>query len=283
MRKEAQGEGFPDANGLVFSITNDEFFRIREYLQKHVGIQLSLSKKQMVASRLARRIRHYNLTSYGDYFQQTVDGTLVKERQVMLDLLTTNETYLFREPAHFDFLRDEILAHWKRGRLFRAWSAACSSGEESYSLAMVASDLLGESPWEIFGSDVSTRVLTTARQGHYSMSRIQYMPKEYLQKYCLKGVRAQSGTILIDKRLRQRVQFQHINLNTPLPEDTGQFDVIFLRNVLIYFDEPTRQGIVKRLLSRLRPGGYFFVSHTETISGISNQLELAAPSVYRKR
>jgi len=269
--------------GLVFSISNEEFFRIRDYLQKQVGIQLTLAKKQMVASRLARQLRHYHLSSYGDYFQQVTDGTLANERQVMLDLLTTNETYLFREPAHFEFLRQGILAGWKRGRLFRAWSAASSSGEEAYSLAMEVADSLGETPWEIVGSDVSTRVLATARKGHYSRERTQYIPRAYLQKYCLKGVRVQSGTLLIDKRLRQRVQFRHINLNTPLPEDTGQFDVIFLRNVLIYFDAPTRQEIVKRLLSRLRPGGHFFISHTETITGMSNQLETAAPSVYRKK
>ncbi|GMR19456.1 MAG: protein-glutamate O-methyltransferase [Gammaproteobacteria bacterium] len=269
--------------GLVFSISNDEFFRIRDYLQEQVGIQLTLAKKQMVASRLGKRLRHYRLSSYGDYFQQTINGTLANERQAMLDLLTTNETYLFREPAHFEFLREGILARWKLGRQFRAWSAACSSGEEPYSLAMVVADSLGETPWEIMGSDVSTRVLAAARKGHYSRERTQYIPKAYLQQYCLKGVRSQSGTLLIDKRLRQRMQFRHINLNTPLSEDLGQFDVIFLRNVLIYFDAPTRQEIVKRLLSRLRPGGHFFVSHTETITGISNQLEPAAPSVYRKK
>lgn len=278
-----QGPATAEAGELVFSISNDEFLRIRDYLQKQVGIQLTLAKKQMVASRLARRLRHYHLPSYGEYFQQAIDGTLANERQVMLDLLTTNETYLFREPAHFEFLRDGILAGWKRGRQFRAWSAACSSGEEAYSMAMVTADQLGESPWEIFGSDISTRVLVTARAGHYSMERTSYTPKAYLQKYCLKGVRTQHGTLLIDKRLRQRVQFRHINLNAPLPEETGQFDAIFLRNVLIYFDAPTRQEIVKRLLSRLRPGGHFFVSHTETITGISRQLEPAAPSVYRKR
>jgi len=278
-----QGGDFAEQGGLVFSISNEDFFRIRDYLQKQVGIQLTPAKKQMVASRLARRLRHYNLSSYGDYFQQVIDGTLENERQVMLNLLTTNETYLFREPAHFEFLCEGILASWKRGRLFRAWSAASSSGEEAYSIAMVVADHLGEAPWEIVGSDVSTRMLAAARKGHYSRERTQYIPEAYLQKYCLKGVRAQSGTLLIDKRLRQRVQFRHINLNAPLPEDTGQFDVIFLRNVLIYFDAPTRQEIVKRLLSRLRPGGHFFVSHTETITGISNQLEPAAASVYRKR
>jgi len=280
---EVQGEDLADASGLVFSISNEDFFRIRDYLQKQVGIQLTLAKKQMVASRLARRLRHFQLASYGDYFQQAIDGTLLNERQVILDLLTTNETYLFREPAHFEFLREGILADWKRGRLFRAWSAACSSGEEPYSMAMVMADSLGELPWEIIGSDVCTRVLATARKGHYSRERTQYIPDACLQKYCLRGVRAQHGTLLIDKRLRQRVQFRHINLNTLLPEDTGQFDVIFLRNVLIYFDAPTRQEIVKRLLSCLNPGGHFFVSHTETLSGIFNQLELAAPSVYRKK
>lgn len=276
------GEGLADNTGLVFDISNEEFFRIRDYLQKELGIQLGLSKKQMVASRLAKRIRHYHLSSYGDYFQQSIDGTLGNECQVMLDLLTTNETYLFREPAHFEFLHEGILANWKRGQLFRAWSAASSSGEEAYSMAMVADDLLGQTAWEIVGSDVSTQILIKARKGQYSLVRTEYTPKAYLQKYCRKGVRSQSGTLLIDKHLRQRVQFWHINLNSVLP-DVGQFDVIFLRNVLIYFDAPTRQEIVKRLLSRLRSGGYFFVSHTETITGISNQLEIVAPSVYRKR
>ncbi|VAW73038.1 Chemotaxis protein methyltransferase CheR [hydrothermal vent metagenome] len=283
MHPGAQAAGSAETGNLVFSIADEDFFRIRDYLQQHVGIQLTLAKKQMVASRLARRLRHYSLSSYGDYFRQVIDGTLANERQVMLDMLTTNETYLFREPAHFEFLREGILAGWKRGRPFRAWSAACSSGEEAYSMAMVVADRLGESPWEIFGSDISTRVLATARAGHYPMERISYIPRAYLQKYCRKGVRAQHGTLLVDKRIRQRLQFQHINLNAPLPEEIGQFDVIFLRNVLIYFDAPTRQEIVKRLLSCLRPGGHFFISHTETIAGVSRQLETAAPSVYRKK
>jgi len=167
--------------------------------------------------------------------------------------------------------------------LFRAWSAACSTGEEVYSIAMVAAEKLGETPWEAFGSDVSTRVLEVARAGQYPLERAQYIPEGYLHKYCLKGVRSQAGTLLINKQLRLRTHFGHINLNTPLPEGTGQFDVLFLRNVLIYFDVSTRQDIVRRLLRRLNPGGHFFVSHTETITGIANQLELVAPSIYRKK
>jgi len=268
---------------LVFSISNEAFSRIRDYLDREIGIQLTIAKKQMVASRLAKRLSHHKLSSYGEYFQLTLSGELPGEKQVMLDLLTTNETYLFREPAHFDFLCEHILHHWKRGQLFRAWSAACSSGEEAYSMAMVMNEQLGDTPWEIFGSDVSTRVLKLANDGRYTMDRVRFLPKDFLHKYCLKGVRSQTGTLLICKRLRQYVHFGHLNLKTPLPEEIGQFDVIFLRNVLIYFDTSTRQDIVKRLVQRLKPGGHFFVSHTETITGMSNQLELAAPSVYRKR
>ncbi len=275
--------GLTESTDPVFSISNEDFSRIRDYLDREIGIQLSLTKKQMVVSRLAKRLSHFKLSSYGEYFQLILSGELANEKQVMLDLLTTNETYLYREPAHFDFLHDRILKPWKRGQLFRAWSAACSSGEEACSMAMVMAEQLGEMPWEIYGSDVSTRILETARAARYPMARAKLVPKAYLHKYCLKGVRSQTGTLLVDKRLRQRIGFGYINLKMPLPEEIGQFDVIFLRNVLIYFDTPTRQDIVKRLLQRLKPGGHFFISHTETITGLANQLEVVTPSVYQKK
>lgn len=279
----AKNEATDEGSTLNFSISNREFSRISDYIHSEVGIQLTLAKKQMVASRLAKRLRDHGLSSYSEYFQLAMSGELPREKQIMLDLLTTNETYLFREPAHFDFLRDHILKDWGRGRLFNAWSAACSTGEEAYSLAIVAMEQLQNTPWEIFGSDVSTRVLALARKGLYSTDRISHVPPEYLDKYCLKGVRSMDGSLLINKQIRERAHFRQVNLNAALPEDIDRFDVIFLRNVLIYFNGPTRQQIVRRLLTKLKSGGYFFVSHTETISGISNQLESVAASVYRKK
>lgn len=203
------------------------------------------------------------------------------ERQIAVDLLTTNETYFFREPKHFSFLEKEILPKWKRGKPLRLWSAASSTGEEAYSIAMLLDDMLGNKPWEIFGSDISSRVLQKARQGHYVQNRIDGIPQEFLRKYCLKGTGEHEGTLLIDKQIRQRVTFEPVNLKGPLG-DVGMFDIIFLRNVLIYFDLETKRKIIKQLTEKLHPRGYLFIGHSESLKGIHDGLETVIPTVYRK-
>ena len=180
------------------------------------------------------------MRTYRQYYDMVTGDSHPGEHQMMLDLLATNETYFFRESGHFDFLRDQILPHRHRAQPFRVWSAASSSGEEAYSIAMLLADKLGMTPWEVFGSDISERILEKARAAHYAMTRIEGIPREYLEKYCLCGVGPQEGTLLIDRRLRERVQFVQINLNKAVP-DVGSFDVIFLRNVLIYFNPEPRQ------------------------------------------
>jgi len=161
------------------------------------------------------------------------------------------------------------------------WSAASSSGEEPYSLAMTLAEGLGTTPWEVIGSDISSQVLAKARSGHYPMERASNLPHPLLVKYCLKGTGSQQGTFLIDRALRNRVHFIQVNLNDTLP-DLGEFDVIFLRNVMIYFDQPTKSKVVARLIPRLKPGGYFIVSHSESLNGVSDALKLVSPSIYRK-
>jgi chemotaxis protein methyltransferase CheR len=267
----------------VFDITDSEFGQFQKLIFDQAGISLSASKKRLVTGRLAKRIRHYGLSSYGDYFNRLMSGRLsADELQVVIDKLTTNETHFFREPAHFDFLRNEVLANVEPGRSFRVWSAASSSGEEAYSTAMVISDCLGEGTWEVFGSDINTEILTKARHAHYSMSVIHEIPEHYLRRYCLKGVRNQAGTFLIDNQIRKHVHFKQVNLNAPLP-DIGQFDLIFLRNVMIYFSQETKQQVVKRMLPLLKPGGYFVVGHSESLNGITDQLQLVRTTIYRKR
>jgi chemotaxis protein methyltransferase CheR len=199
-----------------------------------------------------------------------------------VDLLTTNETYFFREPKHFALLRDLAQDASDKNRALRVWSAASSSGEEPYSIAMVLADVMGEdAPWEVLGTDISTRVLASARRGHYPMERAAQMPQNYLKRFCLKGQGSEAGTLLIERNLRQRVQFQHLNLNAPLPK-IGQFDVIFLRNVMIYFSLETKRQVVARLLAQLRPGGHFLIGHSETLNDINDSLTAVAPSIYRK-
>ena len=182
------------------SALNDiEFNQFQSWLYQAAGINLSSAKKALVAGRLFKRLRHYELDSYGDYFKLIMSGQRADELQVALDLLTTNETYFFREPKHFDFLRQQVLPKAAPGKVFRVWSAASSSGEEPYSLAMTLAEGLGTTPWEVVGSDISTQVLAKARSGHYAMGRAETLPQPLLVKYCLKGVGRQDGTFLVDK------------------------------------------------------------------------------------
>ena len=263
-------------------LTEHEFTQIQTLLYDIAGINLSPAKKALVTGRLARRLQHYGLSSYSEYFQLLQNAQTRPELQVAIDLLTTNETYFFREPKHFDLLRDTIVPQLlPLSRPLRIWSGACSSGEEVYSIAMVLAETLGDRPWEIIGSDISTRMLERARSGHYPLERAEDIPQHYLSRYCLRGVGSQDGTFLIERALRSRVQIQQINLNTTLPR-LGDFDVIFLRNVMIYFDQPTKRQVVSRMLPLLRSGGYFLVSHSESLNGVTNALKLVSPSVYRK-
>jgi chemotaxis protein methyltransferase CheR len=235
----------------------------------------------MVASRLAKRLMYFGLQSYGQYYELLNNGQHPHEFQLMINILTTNETYFFREPQHFEFVKQHILKTW-RGENFRLWSAASSTGEESYSLGMLLAENLGMRKWEIFGSDVNTDVLEAAKKGVYLMNRLENMDKQYLDKYCLKGVRSQEGYFRVDEKIRNRVRFDQLNLKSQLPKNLGLFDVIFLRNVLIYFDKETKQEILQRIIPSLKPGGHFFISHSETLHGLSTDLRMIKPSIYQK-
>ncbi len=265
----------------LYSLSDQAFEHFRKFLLDTSGITLSDQKKTMVVARLSRRLRDHNLTCFNEYIELISSGALPNERQVVLNLLTTNETYFFREPMHFQYLAERILPEHQTSRPLRIWSAASSSGEEAYSIAMLLADKLGNNPWEVFGSDISTRVLEKARSGHYRMERIDGIPQEYLKRFCLKGTGEYADTLLIDRSLRERVSFQEINLMQPI-QGIGQFDVIFLRNVLIYFDTKTKGQVVARMLPLLKPGGYFIIGHSESLKGINDDLKPVAPTIYRK-
>jgi chemotaxis protein methyltransferase CheR len=265
----------------VATITDREFMQFQRFIYDAAGITMADGKQALVSGRLAKRLAHYQMESYGDYLRLLESRAQPGELQMAVDLLTTNETYFFREPKHFALLRELALEAADKHRSLRVWSAASSSGEEPYSIAMVLADALGDAPWEVLGTDISTRVLQRARSGHYPMERASQMPANYLKRFCLKGQGSEEGTMLIERALRQRVQFQHLNLNAPLPR-MGTFDVIFLRNVMIYFSLETKRQVVARLLAQLRPGGYFLIGHSETLNDINDSLTAVAPSIYRK-
>lgn len=264
----------------LIPLSDPEFARFQRFIHGAAGITLSGSKKALVAGRLAKRLAHHGLPSYGRYLDLLDERRDGAELQIAVDLLTTNETYFFRESKHFELLRRLALQARERGRPLRVWSAACSSGEEVYSIAMVLDDVLGAN-WELLGTDISTRVLARARSGHYPLERTRHIPPAYLKRYCLRGTGTQEGTLLIERSLRQRVRLGQLNLNEALPQ-LGSFDLVFLRNVMIYFNAQTKREVVARLITTLAPGGHFCIGHSESLNDISDALQQVAPSIYRK-
>lgn len=278
-RGSSRGRAADAAIGTV--ITDREFAQFQRFIFDAAGIALSSAKKALVCGRLAKRLKLHGLDSYEAYFRLLGSGKVPEEAQVAIDLLTTNETYFFREPKHFELLRQLVTDPQRRADSFRVWGAASSSGEEAYSIAMVLADCLGEAPWEVVGSDISVRMLEHARRGHYVQERCRNIPNDYLKRYCLRGIGEQQGTLLVDRVLRNRVRFVQANLVAPLPS-LGSFDAIFLRNVMIYFDKETKRQVVGRVLPLLKPGGHFYVGHAESLSDIADGLRLLAPSSYGK-
>ncbi len=263
-------------------LSEGEFQYFQAWVHRVAGINLSPVKKALVAARFYSRLKHYKLTRYSDYFRLIASNEKNAESQVALDLLIDNETCFFREPRHFDFLRKKILPTAKQGKIFRLWSAASSTGEEAFSLAMTLADSLRNISWEIVGSDINSQVLATACSGHYTLERARTIPQAMLARYCLRGTGNEGKNFSIEPSLRERVQFIQINLIETLP-DIGEFDVIFLRNVMLHFDRETKRDVVSRVLNLLRPGGYIIVGHSEAISDFGTTLKQVAVSVYQKR
>ena len=266
----------------MHDLTDQEFTRFQRFIFDAAGITLSPAKKALVAGRLAKRVQDCGLNGYAAYFSLLASGDQPAEVQTAVDLLTTNETYFFREPKHFEVLRKSATERPPDGKPFRAWSAASSTGEEAYSIAMVLEDCLGSGRWEVVGSDISTRVLAQARRGQYVASRTTNIPAAYLKRFCLRGVGEHEGTVLVQRQLRSHVRFHQVNLNNAVPGTFGTFDVVFLRNVLIYFSPETKRQVVARVLALLKPGGYFFVGHSETLNGISEAVRATGPAIYRR-
>ena len=262
-------------------IGNAEFAQFQKLIYKIAGISLADTKKVLLVGRLGRRLKHFNLSSFSDYYRLVTGGSQPGELQTMVDLLTTNETYFFREEAHFEFLAKTILPGHPAGTAFNVWSAASSTGEEIYTIAFVLADVLGlDAPWNVTGSDISTAVLAKAEQGLYWLDHTRGLPQSYLRKYCLKGVRSQEGGFMIAPEIKRHTRFLQVNLNRTLPA-LGKFHVIFLRNVMIYFDADTKRQVVARLIEHLHPGGYFIVGHSESLNGLTDALRPLRPTIYR--
>jgi chemotaxis protein methyltransferase CheR len=248
-----------------------------------VGLSFTDSKKPLISSRLASRIQKLGLDDFEDYLALIAGSDDGGEFQVAVDLLTTNETYFFREPRHYDFLETELAGQGQNRT--SVWSAACSFGDEAYSTAMLLSDLQQKGriggDWSILGTDISDRVLRSAGQAIFPQERLRNVSEDRLKRYCLRGEGESDGLVQMQPKLRERVRFGWLNLCRPI-EPLGPFDVIFLRNVLIYFDAPTKVAVVDRVLAELRGGGLFFMGTAEGRVACRTPLKTLIPGAFRK-
>ncbi len=267
--------------GSLPVLSPHDFSVITNLMAEISGIKMAPHKHALVAGRLMKRLRALSLSDFSEYIQIIQNPANNEERRIAVDLLTTNETFFFREQPHFDLMTRLIRQHPHRP--LHIWSAACSSGEEVYSLAMVVNtNLLPGTQWQIIGSDLCRQVLDTARKAVYPLERSENIPSEWLHQYCLKGIGDMSGSFCINKSLTQHTQFKCLNLIETLPESHGPFDIIFLRNMLIYFDKKSKQQILERVLRKLKQGGLIFVGHSEGLHDLDLPIESYATAVYRK-
>jgi len=282
LNQQATGKSSEGGSGVGPALSDAEFELFRRLIYDTAGISMAPSKKALISGRLSKRLRDLGYATFREYFQwidKSKDAAALRERQNAIDHLTTNETYFFREPRHFEFVEQRLIPHWA-GRSVRLWSAASSSGEEAYTLAMVM-EKHHRGGWEIVGTDISTRVVAAATRGQYPLARANNIPREHLKNFCLKGVGEHNGTFRIDSRLRRKVSFRPANLREDLSA-VGMCDLIMLRNVLIYFDMDVKKKVVANVLRQLKPGGCLMVGHAESLHGVTSEVKPVQPATYIK-
>ncbi len=266
----------PDIGDRVFE-------RVAELAYSIAGIRLTKDKRELVKSRLIKRIRALGLDGFDDYLARVEADRTGDELARMIDVLTTNKTNFFREPAHFDYLRAVVLPDARtRGRRIRIWSAACSSGEEPYTISMVLREEIHDlDAWDakILASDISARMIEAATNGVYRVDQVEGIGDALRRKYFTGN--AATG-FSVAEPVRRVVSFARLNLMADWPM-RGPFDVVFCRNVMIYFDKATQERLVNRFHELIRPGGFLFVGHSESLTPLEHSYEFVQPAIYRRR
>lgn len=271
-------------------LSQEEFDKLSRFIYKESGIKMPPVKKVMLQSRLQKRLRELNMTTFKEYIDYVFgkDG-LNAEIIHMLDVVSTNKTDFFREPVHFDFLTSTVLPEFvqqKAGsRTIKVWSAGCSSGEEPYTLAIVMADFAEKNPgfdYSIIGTDISTQILQKAVDAVYKEERVSIIPMETKRKYFLKSKDRSSPTVKVVGDLRRRVSFGRLNFMDNYYDVPETFDAVFCRNVLIYFDRETQEKVINKLCDKLRPDGYFFLGHSESIMNMDVPLKQVKPTIFKR-
>lgn len=271
------------------TLNQSQFQRLSHFIESEVGIKMPPAKRIMLESRLQKRLRALGIADFDEYLQHVFEhdgGEMIH----MIDVVTTNKTDFFREADHFVYLQEHVLPEaleygWGVGSPFKAWSAASSTGEEAYTLAVVMAEFRRLNPrfdFRILGTDISTAVLATATKGVYPAHRIDPVAPELRKRYFMRSKNRDQDLVRVKPILRQRAAFHRMNLMAPRFPVRDEFHVIFCRNVIIYFDRPRQEDLLRKLYDHLLPGGYLFLGHSETLAGINLNVESVAPTVYRR-
>lgn len=272
-------------------LTTDAYNRLSQIIYQHSRISLGSGKKELVASRLGKRLRAHGCNSYEEYCDVISGPAGLEEINHLVDAISTNHTFFFRERKHFDFLEDGVLPEFERDKAFRGdgtfrcWSAASSTGEEPYSIAITLAMHRDKVPgfhWEMECSDISRTALEDARAGIYPAVRIEEIPENIKKRFFQRGIGSQEGRYRVKAALKTHMHWHLMNLFQDAYPFDKKFQVIFCRNVMIYFDRPSQEALVRRMARMLVPGGYLKVGHSESLSGINHTLQAVRPAVYRK-
>lgn len=278
-------------NVYSLKLSDGEFHRLSKFIFTNYGIKMPYEKKTMLQSRLHKRLRATGKNSFSEY----VDYVFSEKGQnqeviMMIDVVSTNKTDFFREPFHFEFIQDtflpaRILQNGSTGNTINIWSAGCSSGEEVYTLAMVLENAKLKTPqlnYSILGTDISIEMLKSASKGIYMEEKASVIPKEFLRKYFLRSKNRKDRKVRVKSEIRNRVTFKRLNFVDQKYNIEGQFDLIFCRNVLIYFEKNLQERVINNLCKKLKTGGYFFLGHSESITGMKVPLKQIRPTVFLK-
>lgn len=271
-------------------MTTSDFKKLSSFIYEQYGIKMPDAKQTMLQSRLHKRLRALNIRSFKEYIDYVFSKEGQREELLhMIDEVSTNKTDFFREPAHFDFLTHQLLPEFVSqnpgSNILKAWSAGCSSGEEPYTLAIVLSEFAAKNPgfdFSILGTDISSRILQTAVNAVYPEERINIIPMALKRKYFLRSKDRNKRTVRLVPQIRNKVHFQRLNFMDASYNISGTFDIIFCRNVLIYFDRQTQQNVINRLSTKLKPNGYFFLGHSESITNMSVPLRQVRPTIFTR-
>lgn len=272
-------------------LTDTEFNKLARFIFEEYGIKMPLEKKVMLQSRLQKRLRHLNMTTFKEYIEYVFNKEGKGEEVIhMIDVVSTNKTDFYREADHFEFLKEEALPDLCEGNDFyrpiKIWSAGCSSGEEPYTLAFTLSDYQEKEPrmdYTILGTDISSRILRQANDAIYKEEKTTIIPMPVKKKYLLKSKDRGNPTVRVKAEIRKKVSFQRLNFMDESYAVPDTYDLIFCRNVLIYFSREVQELVINKLCQKLRPGGYFFLGHSESITNMNVPLDRVKPTIFKRK